>query len=279
MKYGIPKPDFEEMYKLTPHFMCRYYKDNAPRKRNLRPPEENKVKGVLSKKARGRIRTAVNFMCYMSKVKSVFSKDLGKRFRFRVALITLTLSSDQIHSDRVIKSRLLQPLLRILRLKYQVINYVWKAECQKNGNIHFHITIDQFIHHAALREHWNTIQETLGYVTRSGIINPNSTDIHSVKNVKNLSGYICNYIAKKETGRREIDGKIWDCNTILKKLNVTVKADKIIAIDKEIALAEGGKRIYSNFSEVIFFSKGGVYNCPTVCEKINDEIADKYQNL
>ena len=53
--------------------------------------------------------------------------------------ITLTLSDVQAHTDDSIKEHMLQPFLYWLQ-RYYNCSYVWKAETQINGNIHFHIT-------------------------------------------------------------------------------------------------------------------------------------------
>ena len=49
---------------------------------------------------------------------------------------------------------------------------------------------------------------------------PNTIDIHSVKNIKNLAAYLIKYMSKNEEGRREIQGKIWGCS---KNLNYSNK--------------------------------------------------------
>lgn len=81
-------------------------------------------------------------------------------------MITLTLASKQDHSDNTIRKELLNQFLTELREKYSLKNYIWKAEKQKNGNIHFHILIDIFISYVEIRQIWNRIQNKLGYVDR-----------------------------------------------------------------------------------------------------------------
>ena len=68
-----------------------------------------------------------------------------RNFKFKLNLITLTLPSKQNeHSDNEIKHRALNNFFTQLRTKHNLVNYVWKAEKQKNGNIHFHIITDKF---------------------------------------------------------------------------------------------------------------------------------------
>lgn len=81
-------------------------------------------------------------------------------------LITLTLASKQEHSDNTIRKELLNQFLTELREKFALKNYIWKAEKQGNGNLHFHIITDIFIPHTEIRQIWNRIQNKLGYVNR-----------------------------------------------------------------------------------------------------------------
>jgi hypothetical protein len=195
------------------------------------------------------------------------------------------LSAIQVHSDKVIKEKLLQPLLRIFRNRWKVGNYLWKAESQDNGNIHFHIITDKYIHWEDLKNTWNTIQETLGYITRSNSSNPNSTDIHAVYKIKNPAAYLTGYIAKKdlykkdpgknensdhyyfevnnisacdiksreEVGiKRGIEGKVYDCNHELKKIKAVWESNYGMSSEIEGFYERGCKRIVDSFFKVQF---------------------------
>ena len=114
--------------------------------------KENTHEGYLSAKAVKRLRTAINWLCVSSdwqKIKSHFGKGI---FYFKINFITLTLPFSQLEiSDQEIKRELLNPFLQLLRNRYNFDSYVWKAEAQKNGNIHFHITSNTYIPHEELR--------------------------------------------------------------------------------------------------------------------------------
>ncbi|MGV4586845.1 rolling circle replication-associated protein, partial [Ornithobacterium rhinotracheale] len=58
-----------------------------------------------------------------------------------LSFVTLTLPSAQKHHDRVLR-KILAKYLDHLKKVYGLKNYLWKAETQKNGNIHFHVLID-----------------------------------------------------------------------------------------------------------------------------------------
>ena len=165
----------------------------------------------------------------------------------KFTFVTLTLPAPQVHTDNELKRQALRPFLQEIGRRFGARNYVWKAEPQKNGNIHFHILLDKFIPWPELRKLWNHYLQPLGYIDRyrerqqqkykDGMVyevrasckstpaqqlaayaegvrtnwsNPNSTDIHSLRSVKHIIAYISAYIVKK-ANRRKIEGRIWDC--------------------------------------------------------------------
>lgn len=123
--------------------------------------------------------------------------------------VTVTLSSRQIHCDKTIKRECLNHFLIYLKRNYGVVNYIWKAELQDNGNIHYHILTDKYIPWQELRDLWNSAQNRLGYVDMFQHDNPNSTDIHSLRKVKNVMSYVAKYMTKKESTLRPICGHSW----------------------------------------------------------------------
>lgn len=111
--------------------------------------------------------------------------------------VTLTLSSRQIHCDKTIKREVLNHFIIYLQREFKIRNYVWKAELQENGNIHYHMITDKFIPWRKLRDIWNAAQNRLLYVDMFEHDDPNSTDIHSLKKIKNVTAYVGKYMSKK----------------------------------------------------------------------------------
>lgn len=187
---------------------------------------KQKYVGELSKKAMSRLRKALQWFITISSIKTVYSMKEKKQFKFKLAFLTLTLSSKQVHSDEYIKKHMLQPFLKWLIREHNCVNYIWKAEAQKNGNIHFHITINKFVHHRAVKCKWNAIQFNHGYIEKDNNgkmkVEPNSTDIHAVKNDKLIVGYFLKYMAKNEKDKRKITGRLWDCSTTLKDSSIVL---------------------------------------------------------
>lgn len=168
------------------------------------PPTDTRHHGLISKKANSRVRTAIDWLIHLSNHKQAPTKLKQGEFSFKLNFVTLTLSSMQKHTDNEIKSKLLNQFLTELRQKHHCKNYMWRAETQRNGNIHFHVVTDVFLPWRELRTDWNRIQEKLGYVTRfterTHKSDPNSTDVHAIKHVKNLSAYLSKYVGKNTKG-------------------------------------------------------------------------------
>lgn len=164
----------------------------------------NAVRRSLSK-----LRNAIYFLMITSPFNKVYCKIQKRHFTFKLNFITLTLSSKQKHDDYFIKNKMLDIFLKWLKRK-GVINYVWRAESQANGNIHFHITTNTYIHWRSIRDKWNSIQQIHGYLDSYFdsfySLDPNSTDVKAVKNEGKAIRYIAKYMGKAAPGRREIQG-------------------------------------------------------------------------
>lgn len=193
---------------------------------NQKNLDDNAHKGLLSNKSISKMKNAVNWLLCSAKEKNVYSKKHDSWFKFKVNFITLTLPDTSCEiSDEVFKEKLVQPFLAYCRKFYQLGNYVWKLEFQKNGKLHLHLVTETFIHHAKMRKCWNTILGHNGYLIdfykKFGHADPNSTDVHSVKKIKNLAGYLAKYMSKQSEDLVKIKGRIWGCSEHLSKANRT----------------------------------------------------------
>ena len=199
---------------------------------NLRKNEHH---GAVSSKAAKRIRNAVNWLAASARPKRVYCAVDQRTYKFRLNFITLTLPSlDNDLTDHEFKNKLLRTWIERMRYRHRLRNYVWKVEPQENGNIHAHVTTDVFIHHSEIRAAWNEILISNGLMTafadKHGHSDPNSTDVKSVKTVKNLAAYLAKYFAKSsdssssgsdENGnsRRAIRGRLWAASRSLSDAN------------------------------------------------------------
>ena len=90
----------------------------------------------------------------------------GEYVMHNSTFITLTLPSRQIHSDAEITKTILGKFLDRARKLNLLKNYVWRAEKQKNGNIHYHILTDTFANFSLFRRLWYLACRELGYMER-----------------------------------------------------------------------------------------------------------------
>lgn len=159
---------------------------------------------VLSPAQRKRIRDAINALVYISRWKRVWSEDLKKYFYFKINLITLTLPCRQEQDDAYFAKTVLPRFLEAWKKRNPELQYIWKAEVQDNGNIHFHITTNVFIHHEKLRMYWNKTLKRCKVITDKRLLTANSTDVHSVKNISNIAAYLTAYISKKDVYKKTL---------------------------------------------------------------------------
>jgi len=163
---------------------------------------------------------ALNTLKDLSTTQTAYNFQTGKQFNFLLNFITLTLPAiNKQYSDLWIKRHILNNFLNKVKYKYNLSHYVWKAEAQGNGNLHFHITTNTYIHFADLNRIWNNCLEHTDlidhYKKKFNNRNPNTTDIHSIKQINSIHQEFIKYISKNETDRRKISGKLWDCSKSL----------------------------------------------------------------
>lgn len=216
---------------------------------------QRKHKDSLSSTAARKIRKACTYLYASANTKRIPGSLYTSSYNFKISVITLTLSSRQIHPDKVIVNKLLNQFLIEAKKYWKVDKYLWRAEKQKNGNLHFHIVIDKYVHWNEIRNVWNRIQNKLGYVDRyreemlkfhaggfkvredllktwsyksqikaysSGKANdwnnPNSIDVHSLKFINNLEAYLIKYLTK-EYQNKNVSCSLWSSSRNLTNLS------------------------------------------------------------
>lgn len=257
--------------------------------------------GNVSKIAKRKITKAIDYLLLFASDKKVTAIKSGRKFNFKIAFITLTLPSQQIHSDNEIKRKCLNSFLIELSKYENVHNYIWRAEKQKNGSIHFHIIIDKFVHWNDIRNRWNRIVNKLGYVDRyrasmkefykdgfkvrneliknwsevkqrasykrnleTGYHSPNSTDVHSIKQIHNLTHYFIKYLTKnennpkdqtsKEEEKHKQTGRIWGASRNLQNIKgASIILDSELQTELETIIAETNCKAYTSDYFSIFY--------------------------
>lgn len=183
--------------------------------------KREKYTGQMSAGAKKRLTKAISLLIQSSAETWVYNPVTKKTQPHKLSFITLTLPNVELAKDaKFCHKQLLQPMLRIMRDKYKMKSYLWKAELQENESIHYHLTTDLFLPWEQLRQHWNAITRNAGMLnefrTQYGHDNPNSVDIHAVNKVNDLEAYLVKYISKDYQNEKKLDGKIWDCSKNLK---------------------------------------------------------------
>lgn len=179
--------------------------------------------GSVTKGATKRLKKAIQTLVAISKNQVVYHDQWSYPIRFRLSFITLTLPAPQeTITDREIINKALAPFLRECTRKDKLNHYIWKAERQKNGNIHFHITTNVFIHYQTVQDRWNNHLQKFGLIDKFESVhnhrNPHSTEIRAVRNVTEIEKYLQKYYMKKAKEGDEIKGKLWDCSLSLKSV-------------------------------------------------------------
>lgn len=299
---------FRRAYDTERHCCLRHIVEH---KENLL---DNRIKQGLSEKAKSRIRRAIDFMELTSPVKVMKMKN-GNEYRWKMNFLTLHIPMPQFvykinnmpvkffkisdyekglykqnFTDKEVKSKCLNQFLVEIRKKYNVVDYIWKAETQKNGNIHFHLTTNVYLPQDEVRLIWNrclnklkmvdyyaakfgtmdfreysdyrkltavgrrpslaSLKTAYAYGKETAWRNPNTTDIHSTKKIKNMAAYLTEYIAKNTPDSRLIDGRLWYLSKSL-----TSYKNKVVPVDEEIRDEIGQFLIKENLKHYTVFDR------------------------
>lgn len=156
--------------------------------------------GTTTDHAKKRIRKAIDMMLQLYPRRIIWNPVIEKNVSHQLSFITLTISSKERHLEANEGHKLcLAPWLLRMKRKASMRTYIWKAEFQKNGQLHYHITTPSFIEYSLIRDEWNNILRKEGLLSHWNPYtdkSPNSTDVHSVYKVKNIQAYLTKYISK-----------------------------------------------------------------------------------
>lgn len=129
------------------------YSEKKQNKNSLLNLSKKKSSLVLSRNSKNNLLQSVSCLVAYSTPRTIFRKNRNPVYNYRASFLTLTLPSDQTESDIEIK-KCLNLFFTDLRRVYNLKNYIWRSEIQKNGNIHFHIVIDIYIDFYVLKNYW-----------------------------------------------------------------------------------------------------------------------------
>jgi hypothetical protein len=238
--------------------------------------------GEISSQSARKIRNAIDWLIASASEKYVYSKKTKRFHKWKLSFLTLTLPTQGKLNDLEVKS-ILNSFLTLAKYNYGLHSYIWKAEPQARGVIHFHITSDCYMWKKSVQYEWNRL------LAKSGLLNGHtdapSTKIHSTYKLSNVAGYLCKYFIKGKpkfqkppfaggyqnpsdaTGRgtviigsnlsglhyiRPINGRLWGCSHSLSKarsLSYTVDTSEMRAMNSDIreVCKEEIQKTYCNY--------------------------------
>jgi hypothetical protein len=217
---------------------------------NMAAQQKLQYSGRLTAGARKRLTKAITLLVQGTKKRWIVNPVTGRLNLHQLTFVTLTVSDigEKLDGKEAYR-KLLKPFLDWLRRTKGVNTYIWKAELQRNGQIHYHITLPDFIHYREIRDKWNDIQRRAGIIEkyrqrmlefhkdgfrvrtdllavwpeyqqrqayekgmRENWSDPNSTDVHKVYKIKDVASYLVKEIAKSCQNSESLGGKVWDCS-------------------------------------------------------------------
>lgn len=253
-----PLPSIPEMLTITSNriLIRRPYEEffsrrNLPEKsrHKILNKEANKLTGEVTRNVRCRMKSAIDG--FISAIEA-HNQTCARDSKHLITFVTLTISASQMHSDKELNRLLLMPMIQKLMRNKAVVNYIWKAEKQSNGNIHWHILIDRYVHWRWLRDAWNATQALHGYLdnyqSMHGHQDANSTDIHRLKGIHNIAAYITKYICKNSQ-QNGLECRVWGCSAglkAIKQFRVEVTSEVHTLIEDIVANASSSIYSYEN---------------------------------
>ena len=285
------------------------------RKKNFKGLET--YAGEISKDGQKHLRKAIETLFVITPRRKVFNRVLNKYTNFHLSSLTLTLSSIQGKwLDNDIVKFCLAPFLLDCKRKLGLKNYVWKAERQQNGNIHFHVISDMFADIDIIRKFWNDKQDTLGFIdqfyAKYNHRQPPSIEITYVRNSDTLGKYVSKYISKskgkhskqieklslfpvqiylpskaneklyKEFENRRweyVNGRVWDCSIVLKSFKykaVDLSTKQRDSVDEIVKLLSVKKFDSDYFSVITFKNDNYIRHMPV---QLKNAYFEQYQAI
>lgn len=233
------------------------YKSNHTRKLTLHQEEQAKINfekkeynGYMSRATKAYLTKILDTWFLTTRYYNCNLNIKNKLPQRKMVFLTLTLPSKQTHSDKEIKRECLNKFLISLTKTGKIDSYFWRAEAQKNGNIHFHLLIDKYLPKEELQKHWNNCLISLGYIDefekKFSHRNPPTTHIEQIPSNQTIIEYVIKYVGKSESDRK-IEGRIWGMSDKLRELK-SFNKDLDIQSEKTINkyINDDNKNVYQD---------------------------------
>ena len=245
----------------------------------------------ISETTRKKIAFACRTLSFASQPRTV-RNGKGEYINHHVQFITLTLPAEQNHTDQEVTKNVLGTFLDRCRKVGLLANYVWRAEKQQNGNIHYHLLTDTYCSYSMLRNLWFISLRKAGYIenyrkkfasmsfeeysklpfnskksitdisrayargTRNGWSEPPAIDVKQINSADSVNAYISKYVSKdKENSDLHVQGRVWGCSQSVSESTKAWKSDREFAkfwFEAGQGIMRRERKDYDYFSMVLF---------------------------
>lgn len=206
-----------------------------------KPPSKKGYSGYVTDSTKKRIQRAIDIFLQVSPTRWIHNPVTDKKQKFKLSFITLTISRAEPVEAReghkalkVFLQHFKKPWSK-RKISEPMKSYLWKAELQERGQLHYHLTTNVFLHFAEIRRVWNDIQHSRGWLDDYHAAfkkwDANSTDVHAVHKIKDIGRYLTKYLCKQEFKVSpanpeagypalmepiRLNAKVWGCSEDLK---------------------------------------------------------------
>lgn len=131
----------------------------------------------------------------------------------------ITITFPQNTPDKLARTALNTWLTRIRKV-FELQNYIWVAERQLNGTIHYHLLVDIYLPIRVINRYMsvtlaNLLDKTQGHQIKFDAAKYNGVDISQVMSVSSTIRYVSKYLTKSSDVS---DGAIWHCSRSISAL-------------------------------------------------------------
>lgn len=167
--------------------------------------------GQLSPNARAKLKNSIRWLAASAKWKKCYSTKRKRMVPYKINQVLLTFANNMQDDDKA--REILSEWIEMAKYRFDLRNYIWKAEPTERGSIHFHLSSDSYMPYKEVNYTWNRalIKHGLPPITMAG------TTAEPVIGIDNYDAYLSDYLMNEEKheGRRKIKGRLWSCSHAL----------------------------------------------------------------
>ena len=185
----------------------------APQERNMSGLlRQQKKKNEITKNSKKNIEKKLTAWLNAIRIHNQYISTETKFHQRKPVFITLTLSDKTTLSHSEIQKQMLQNFIKQMRYNYNIQELFWKAELQKNGNLHYHLATDHYIPYKKIQDSWNAIQDKQGLLEHQlkvyGNKSPHSSHVRQIDDMEKAIDYVMKYVSKKQI-KGEIKSRLY----------------------------------------------------------------------